>query len=407
MKCRHCGAPLKHTFLDLGFAPPSNAYLAEADLSKPEKYYPLKVKVCDQCWLVQTEDYAQADELFSPEYAYFSSTSRGWLVHAKRYAEKMTHELGLNAQSLVIEVASNDGYLLKNFVAADIPCLGIEPTDSTAAAAEQLGIPVMREFFGEALGQQLTAKGQQADLIAGNNVYAHVPDINDFTRGLKAALKPGGTVTLEFPHLMRLIEQAQFDTVYHEHFSYLSLQTVSRIFAVAGLRVWNVEELSTHGGSLRVYGCHQDDPRPTQATVSSLLQAEIQHGLQDLNTYLKFQPRADKIKDDLLSFLIEQKRLDKKVAAYGAAAKGNTLLNYAGVKPDLVEFVCDAAQAKQSKFMPGSHIPILHPSEMLNRTFDFVLILPWNIAAEVVLQNAALKTKGVRFVTAVPELAVL
>jgi hypothetical protein len=407
MKCRHCGVPLTHTFLDLGFAPPSNAYLTVADLSKPEKYYPLKIKVCDQCLLVQTEDYAQADELFSPEYAYFSSTSSGWLAHAKEYAQKMTKELGLNAQSLVIEVASNDGYLLKNFVAAGIPCLGIEPTDSTATAAEQLGIPVMREFFGEALGQQLAAQGRQADLIAGNNVYAHVPDINDFTRGLKAALKSGGTITLEFPHLMQLIEQAQFDTVYHEHFSYLSLQTVNRIFAAAGLRIWNVEELPTHGGSLRVYGCHQDNPRSTEAAVSSVLQAEFQHGLQDLNTYMKFQPRADKIKDDLLSFLIEQKRLGKKVAAYGAAAKGNTLLNYAGVKPDLVEFVCDAAQAKQGKFMPGSHIPIFHPIEMLNRTFDCVLILPWNIASEVVQQNVALKTKGVRFVTAVPELVVL
>ncbi len=404
MKCRHCGVPLTHTFLDLGFAPPSNAYLTQADLSKPEKHYPLKIKVCDQCWLVQTEDYAQADELFSPEYAYFSSTSSGWLDHAKQYAEKMTYELGLNAQSLVIEVASNDGYLLKNFVAAGIPCLGIEPTDSTAAAAEQLGIPVMREFFGEELGQRLTTKGQQADLIAGNNVYAHVPDINDFTRGLKAALKPGGTITLEFPHLMRLIEQAQFDTVYHEHFSYLSLQTVSRIFAAAGLRVWNVEELPTHGGSLRVYGCHQDDSRSTQAAVASVLQAEVQHGLQDLNIYLKFQPRADKIKDDLVSFLIEQKRLGKKVVAYGAAAKGNTLLNYAGVKPDLVEFACDAAQAKQGKFMPGSHIPILHPSEMLNRTFDCVLVLPWNIADEVIKQNESLIKLGVNFVTAVPQL---
>ena len=406
MKCRYCGASLTHTFLDLGFAPPSNAYLTQADLSKPEKYYPLKIKVCDQCWLVQTEDYAQADELFSPEYAYFSSTSSGWLAHAKGYAEKMTHELGLNAQSLVIEVASNDGYLLKNFVAAGIPCLGIEPTVSTAAAAEQLGIPVIREFFREALGQQLAAKSQQADLIAGNNVYAHVPDINDFTRGLKAALKPGGTITLEFPHLMRLIEQAQFDTVYHEHFSYLSLHTVCRIFAAAGLRVLNVEELPTHGGSLRVYGCHQDDSRATQAAVSSVLQAEVQHGLRDLDTYLKFQPRADKIKDDLLSFLIEQKRLGKKVAAYGAAAKGNTLLNYAGVKPDLVEFVCDAAQAKQGKFMPGSHIPILQPSEILNRTFDFVLVLPWNIADEVIKQNEPLIKLGKKFVTAVPQLKI-
>jgi hypothetical protein len=406
MKCRHCGAPLTHTFLDLGFAPPSNAYLTEADLSKPEKYYPLKIKVCDQCWLVQTEDYAQADELFSPEYAYFSSTSSGWLAHAKRYAEKMTHELGLNAQSLVIEVASNDGYLLKNFVSAGIPCLGIEPTDSTAAAAEHLGIPVLREFFGEALGQQLTAKGQQADLIAGNNVYAHVPDINDFTRGLKAALKLGGTITLEFPHLMRLVEQAQFDTVYHEHFSYLSLQTVSRIFAAAGLRVWNVEELPTHGGSLRVYGCHQNDSRSTQSAVSSLLQAEIQHGLQDLNTYLQFQPRADKIKDDLLGFLIEQKRLGKKVAAYGAAAKGNTLLNYAGVKQDLLEFVCDAAQAKQNKFMPGSHIPICDPKHVNWSELDFVVVLPWNIASEVKEQLSAHLKPSASFVTAVPNLAV-
>ena len=406
MNCRHCKAFLKYTFLDLGFAPPSNAYLSEEDLNHPEVYFPLKIRVCDQCWLVQTEDYVQADKLFIHDYAYFSSTSSSWLTHARQYTEKMTAELGLNAQSLVIEVASNDGYLLKNFVAAGIPCLGIEPTDS-AAAAEQLSIPVMREFFGEALGKQLAKKSQQADLIVGNNVYAHVPDINDFTCGLKAALKPGGTITLEFPHLMRLIEQAQFDTVYHEHFSYLSLQTVSQIFSAEGLRAWNVEELPTHGGSLRVYGCHQNDSRLTQSAVSEMLQKETQHGLQDLNTYLSFQSRADKIKDDLLSFLIEQKRLGKKVAAYGAAAKGNTLLNYAGVKPDLIRFVCDAAKAKQGKFMPGSHIPILHPSEMLNRQFDFLLILPWNIADEVIKQNSHLVSLGKQFVTAVPTLKIL
>lgn len=406
MKCRHCRAPMAHTFLDLGFAPPSNAYLTEADLVKPEKYYPLKIKVCDQCWLVQTEDYAQADELFSPEYAYFSSTSSGWLDHAKRYVKKMTAELGLDTQSLVIEIASNDGYLLKNFLAVGIPCLGIEPTDSTAEAAEQLGITVVREFFGKALGEYLAEKGKQADLIVGNNVFAHVPDINDFTLGLKAALKPSGTITLEFPHLMRLIEQAQFDTVYHEHFSYLSLQTVSRIFNAAGLRVWNVEELPTHGGSLRVYGCHQDDPRSTQTAVSDVLQEEIRHGLQDLNTYLKFQPRADKIKDDLLSFLIEQKRFGKKIAAYGAAAKGNTLLNYAGVKSDLVEFVCDAAQAKQNKFMPGSHIPICDPKLVNWSELDFVIVLPWNIASEVKSQLSAHLKPGTLFVTAVPNLTV-
>ena len=407
MNCRHCKALLKHTFLDLGRAPLSNAYLSKEDLNHPEVYFPLKIRVCDQCWLVQTEDYVQADKLFSSQYAYFSSTSSSWLTHARQYAEKMTAELVLNAQSLVIEVASNDGYLLKNFVATGIPCLGIEPTDSTAAVAEQLGIPVMRKFFGETLGKKLAKKGQQADLIVGNNVYAHVPDINDFTRGLKAALKLSGTITLEFPHLMILIEQAQFDTVYHEHFSYLSLQTVSKIFSAAGLRIFNVEELSTHGGSLRVYGCHQDDPRSTQAAVSGILQKETQHGLQDLNTYLKFQSRANKIKDDLLSFLIEQKRAGKKVAAYGAAAKGNTLLNYAGVKPDMIGFVCDAAQAKQGKFMPGSHIPILHPIEMLNRQFDFVLILPWNIADEVIKQNSQLISRGKQFVIAVPLLKIL
>lgn len=406
MKCRHCGTTLVHTFLDLGFAPPSNAYLSTEDLRRPEKYFPLTIMVCDTCWLVQTEDYAQADELFSSDYAYFSSTSTSWLVHAADYARKMTAMLGLSADSFVIEVASNDGYLLKNFVAAGIPCLGIEPTASTAAAAEQLGVPVRREFFGERLGRELTATGKQADLIAGNNVYAHVPDINDFTRGLKAALKQGGTITLEFPHLMRLIEQVQFDTVYHEHFSYLSLNTVGRIFKACGLRVYDVEQLSTHGGSLRVYGCHDDDARTTTVAVQQLLVQEQQRGLQQLDTYLTFQPKADAIKDALLAFLLEQKRLGRKVAAYGAAAKGNTLLNYAGVKSDLLPFVCDAAAAKQHKYMPGSHIPILPPSALQQRHVDYLLILPWNIAAEVRQQYAWLREQGTRFVTAVPTLAI-
>lgn len=407
MKCRHCGQPLTHTFLDLGFAPPSNAYLTEADLSRPEKYFPLKVKVCDACWLVQTEDYAQADELFNAEYAYFSSTSTGWLKHAQHYANEMQRRLALDAQSLVIEVASNDGYLLRNFVAMGVPCLGIEPTASTAEAAERQGIPVLREFFGEALGESLARQGRQADLIAGNNVYAHVPDINDFTRGLKAALKTGGTITLEFPHLMQLIAQVQFDTIYHEHFSYLSLYTVNRIFKAAGLRVFDVQTLDTHGGSLRVFGCHVDDPRETTDTVGSILAAEETQGLQALPTYLDFQRRADEVKNDLLTFLLEQKRSGKRVAAYGAAAKGNTLLNYAGVKPDLLPLVCDAAAAKQGKFMPGSHIPILAPKALAASEPDFVLILPWNIADEVMKQNQSLKAKGVRFVKAVPRLEVM
>lgn len=407
MKCRHCGVVLAHTFLDLGFAPPSNAYLSDADLLRPEKYYPLKIKVCDNCWLVQTEDYAQANELFSADYAYFSSTSTGWLEHAKQYAEQMIHKFGLSKSSHVIEVASNDGYLLKNFLAAGIPCVGIEPTASTAAAAERLGIPVVREFFGEKLGKLLAVEGRQADLITGNNVYAHVPDINDFTRGLKAVLKPEGIITLEFPHLMELIEYAQFDTVYHEHFSYLSLYSVDKIFKAAGLRVWNVEKLATHGGSLRVYGCHEESAHQTQKAVRELLTEEAKRGMRDLQIYLRFQLRANKIKNDLLRFLVDQMCAGKKIAAYGAAAKGNTLLNYAGVKPDLLPFVCDAAAAKQGKYMPGSHIPIISPYELANSSLDYLLILPWNISTEVQQQNAALKAKGVQFVTAVPELTIL
>jgi SAM-dependent methyltransferase len=404
MNCRHCHQPLQHVFLDLGFAPPSNAYLSAADLKKPERYYPLKLFVCDHCWLVQTEDYAQADELFSPDYAYFSSVSQSWLEHAKSYAEMITGKLGLNGSSLVIEVASNDGYLLKNFVAAGIPCLGIEPTGSTAGAAEKLGIPVMREFFGKALANRLAAEGRQADLILGNNVYAHVPDINDFTVGMKMALKPGGTVTLEFPHLMRLLEHTQFDTVYHEHFSYLSLYSVGQVFSRAGLHIYDVEELPTHGGSLRVYGCHAEDARPTADAVGAMLAEEKRRGMRDLTVYQEFQGRADRVKDDLLLFLIEQKRSGKRVAGYGAAAKGCTLLNYAGVKPDLLPYVCDAAPSKQGKYLPGTHIPILAPDAIRENKPDVVLILPWNIRAEVMQQMAGVREWGGRFAVAVPSI---
>lgn len=406
MNCRHCHSQLNQTFLDLGFAPPSNAYLTESDLVCPEKYFPLKIKVCDQCWLVQTEDYTQADELFRPDYAYFSSTSTSWLAHAAQYTEKIINQLRLNKDSFVIEIASNDGYLLKNFVDSGIPCLGIEPTASTAAAAEKQGVPVLREFFGESLAQHLAAEGRQADLIVGNNVYAHVPDINDFTRGLAEALKPGGTITLEFPHLMRLLEFNQFDTVYHEHFSYFSLFTVDRIFKSADLRIFNVEELPTHGGSLRIYGCHNKDNRSTLPAVSAMLQQELQAGLQLLGTYQNFQDKANKVKNELLLFLIEQKRSGKSVAAYGAAAKGNTLLNYAGVKPDLLPFVCDAAAAKQGKFLPGSHIPVVAPEVLGKYRPDYVLILPWNISHEVMTQLACVREWGGLFVTAVPTIEI-
>lgn len=407
MKCRHCQTELQYVFLDLGHAPPSNAYLSKEALSKPETTFPLKLYVCDQCWLVQTEDYSAADELFSDDYAYFSSTSQSWLKHAARYTESITQRLGLNKNSFVIEVASNDGYLLKNFVAAGIPCLGVEPTDGTADAAEKIGVPVLREFFGEATARALAEEGKRADLICGNNVYAHVPDINDFTTGLRIALKEGGTVNLEFPHLMRLIEKNQFDTVYHEHFSYLSLTSVSRIFAQAGLRVFDIEELPTHGGSLRIYGCHIGDPRTTMPSVTKMLKREIAFGLQDLGVYQGFQLKANKVKNDFLDFLVAQKNAGKSIGAYGAAAKGNTLMNYAGIKHNLIDFVCDAAPSKQGKYMPGSHIPILAPAELAKRKPDWVVIFPWNIAEEVTQQQHQVRSWGGQFVISVPELKVL
>lgn len=407
MKCRHCHSVLDKAFLDLGFAPPSNAYLTEADLTKPEVYFPLKLRVCRECWLVQTEDYARADELFRDDYAYFSSVSKGWLEHAAKYAAMVTDRFSLSRESMVIEVASNDGYLLKNFVKAGIPCLGIEPTASTADAAELLGVPVVREFFGAALGRQLRTEGRQADLIAGNNVYAHVPDINDFTQGIKEVLKPEGVITLEFPHLLNLLEKNQFDTVYHEHFSYLSLYTVCKVFESCGLRVFDVEQIPTHGGSIRVYGCHHASQRVRHASVEQVLLAESESGLQEYSVFENFQSRADQVKDALLSFLIEQKRTGKKVVAYGAAAKGNTLLNYGGVKPDLLSVIADAATSKQGKFMPGSHIPIVSPEVLTHLKPDYVVVLPWNIAAEVMESQHALRRTGAQFVTAVPQLKIV
>lgn len=401
--CRHCKAPLPRVFLDLGHAPPSNAYLSPERLNAPEMTFPLRLRVCESCWLVQTEDFTEADRLFDADYAYFSSTSKGWLDHASRYAAQMIERFALGAGNHVIEVASNDGYLLRNFVSAGVPCLGVEPTASTAAAAEALGIPVLREFFGKALGQRLAAEGWAADLIVGNNVYAHVPDINDFTAGLAAALKPEGVITLEFPHLMRLVEFAQFDTVYHEHFSYLSALTVARVFAATGLRIFDIEELPTHGGSLRVFGCHASAAYAETEGARAVLDEERLRGMGEAAFYVGFQARADAVKDGLLRFLLDAKRDGKTVAAYGAAAKGNTLLNYAGVKPDLLPFVCDAAPSKQGKLMPGSHIPILPPSVLNERRPDYVVILPWNIADEVKRQLTGLSALGTQFFIAVPE----
>ncbi|MBF0103088.1 MAG: class I SAM-dependent methyltransferase [Desulfobacterales bacterium] len=407
MNCRFCGKILTHEFIDLGCAPPSNAYLSAEDINRPEVYYPLKLKVCDSCWLVQTDDYAVAEELFSPNYAYFSSTSSSWMAHARHYCRLITERLCLNSKSFIVEIACNDGYLLKNFVEAGIPCLGIEPTASTAAVAKDLGIPVLQEFFGQSLGRRLAAEGQNADLIIGNNVYAHVPDINDFTTGLKTLLKPGGTITLEFPHLMQLIEHTQFDTIYHEHFSYLSLYTLIHIFRNAGLRVFDAEELTTHGGSLRIYGCHLEDPRPDTGIITSLLDEESSRGMRNPLLYKSFQVRADNVKNCFLQFLLDQKAAGKTVAAYGAAAKGNTLLNYAGIKPDLLPYVVDRNAAKQGNFLPGSRIPIVSEDRIREKQPDFIVILPWNIKEEVMEQLTYVREWGGQFVTAIPMLEVL
>lgn len=400
--CRHCAAPLSIRFLDLGFAPPSNAYLTPEDLQKPEVTFPLRLLACGTCRLVQTEDFAAADALFTEDYAYFSSTSQGWLDHAARYADMAIERFGLGPKSHVMEVASNDGYLLKNFFAKGIPCVGVEPTQSTADAARAQGIPVVQDFFG----MELAATLDQADLIAGNNVYAHVPDINDFTAALKATLKPQGVITLEFPHLMQLVTLRQFDTVYHEHFSYLSLLAVDRIFAAAGLRIFDVEELPTHGGSLRIFGCHDTADHAQRGSVAALMERERANGMDGNDFYLAFQSQADDVKNDFLRFLLQAKAEGKSVAGYGAAAKGNTIMNYAGVRPDLLPFICDAAPAKIGKLMPGSHIPILAPAALRANRPDYLIILPWNIAAEVKTQCSDLAALGTRFVTAVPKLQV-
>lgn len=405
--CRHCGNQQLHSLVDLGFAPPSNAYLSRKHLAQAEMTLPLNIRVCDHCWLVQTLDYAAPETFFSENYAYFSSTSSSWLVHAKEYCSEMLSRFSLDKHSFVLEVAANDGYLLKNFIRAGIPCLGIEPTASTAAAAKALGIDIIEDFFTESLANNLVSKGLCVDLLVANNVFAHVPDINDFSRAIAKVLAPEGIVTLEFPHLLQLIQQVQFDTIYHEHFSYLSLYTVKLILDSVGLRVFDVEELTTHGGSLRVYACHQNASHQISDAVEKVIKAEKKGKLQELEGYKGFQDKVESIKYQLVEFLIEQKRLGRSVVAYGAAAKGNTLLNFVGVKPDLLPKVYDAAPSKQGKFLPGSHIPILAPSEMPLQAPNYVLILPWNIADEVIEQLSHLRRQGTQFVIAIPQLTIL
>lgn len=394
-------------FVDLGSAPPSNAYLTPEQLKQPEKWYPLRVLVCDQCWLVQTEDFAQADELFDAEYAYFSSFSNSWLAHAQRYVEDMVVRFALTERSHVAEIAANDGYLLQYVKAKGIPCTGVEPTASTATAARERGIYIIEDFFGVRLAEQMVQNGQQADLTAANNVLAHVPDINDFVAGFSRLLKPSGVATFEFPHLMQLVGQNQFDTIYHEHFSYLSLTSVATIFEANGLSVFDVEQLPTHGGSLRVYAQRGDSGRHAVSDrVTSILKLEESAGMKTREYYQGFQARAEKVKDDFLRYLLNARFEGRRVAAYGAAAKGNTLLNFAGIRPDLIEFVVDRNPAKQGKFLPGSRIPIVSEERLKTERPEDIVILPWNLTDEVIRQLDYARHWNVRFITAVPSLAV-
>ena len=409
MICRHCGSSNIKPVIDLGSSPPSNAYLLPEDLFKLEKWYPLRVNVCAECFLVQTEDYANADELFDVDYAYFSSFSKTMLDHSKSYVDDMVQRCSLNKDSMVIEIAANDGYLLQYVKDKNIPCLGVEPTRSTAEAARGKGLEIVEEFFGVALAKKLIDKGFSADLTVANNVLAHVPDINDFVEGYSLLLKPSGVATFEFPYLVNLLEKNQFDTIYHEHYSYLSLTAVDTIFNANGLHVFDVESVDTHGGSLRVFAERKDSPREQvkPAIVKELLAEEESKGYLSDEAYIGFQATAEKAKNDLLKFLITAKEEGKSVCAFGAAAKGNTFINFAGIRSDLISMVADSNPSKQGKYMPGSRIPIVSESELASRKPDYVIILPWNLTAEISGRLDYMREWGCSFVVGIPELKIL
>lgn len=406
MECRFCNNELTHVFADLNDAPPSNSYLKAADLKKEEARYPLKVWTCEKCFLTQLDEFKSHSEIFDEDYAYFSSFSSSWVAHSKKYADDRIAEFGLNKSSMVVEVASNDGYLLQHFKTAGIPCLGVEPTKSTADAARKKGIETREVFFGKDSAIQLKEEGNQADLTAANNVLAHVPDIMDFIGGFKILLKENGVSTFEFPHLMQLVANNQFDTIYHEHFSYLSLISVQAMMKDAGLRVFHVEEIPTHGGSLRVYATHENAIHKTRESVEKILQKEKNTGMDKMDFYTGFQKNIEKVCKDFMEFLKQAKTEGKKVAAYGAAAKGNTLMNYCNIDSDLISFVCDLSPHKQNMYMPGSKIAIKHPDEIQNQKPDFVVILPWNIKDEVSKQLSYIRDWGGKFVVAIPELKI-
>ena len=408
MNCRFCKAPLEHVFIDLNNSPASNSFLTREQLNEPEVFYPLKVYTCTNCFLVQVDEYKKSGAIFDKDYAYFSSYSKDWLAHSKAYVEKMTKRFDLDSKSFVVEIASNDGYLLQYFKERAIPVLGVEPTANTAKVAIDKGIETVVDFFGVRLATQLAGANKKADLLLGNNVLAHVPDIVDFVGGMKILLKDSGVITMEFPHLLQLIDNNQFDTIYHEHFSYLSFYTVKQIFESAGLKLFDVEEIPTHGGSLRIYATHQQDAQQQVSdNVATLLDKEIKAGINKVRYYNGFTQKAFNAKILLLQFLIDQKRQNKKVAAYGAAAKGNTLLNYCGVKNDLIDFVVDANPHKQNKFLPASHIPVVDESKIRETQPDFVLILPWNLKSEITNQLSYIRNWGGKFVIPIPEIEII
>lgn len=408
MKCRFCNNNLTIKFIDLVSSPPSNSFLTNKELNEPETYFPLKIFLCDKCFLVQIDEYKKSDEIFNERYAYFSSFSKSWIEHSKKYVSMITKRLKLNENSFVVEIASNDGYLLQYFKKLNIPCLGIEPALNTAAAAKKRGIDVIEDFFGVRLAKELSLKTKKPDLLLGNNVLAHVPDINDFVRGLKLYLSESGVITMEFPHLMQLIENNQFDTIYHEHFSYLSFLTVKSIFESHGLEVFDVDQLSTHGGSLRIYARHkEDDSKEKSSNVQDLINVEISKKMNTIDYYNGFQKKANKIKYELVEFLIKQKKAKKRIIAYGAAAKGNTLLNYCGIKSDLIEFVVDRSPYTQGKYLPGSHIPIVNEKKIKELKPDYIIILPWNIKDEIIKQLDYVNEWNCKFIIPIPKMEIL
>ena len=407
MICRFCKTQLEHVFIDLQNSPASNSFLKEEELNEPETFFPLKVYTCSNCFLVQIDEYKKSDAIFNGDYVYFSSYSQSWLAHAKSYTQLMTDRFALNTNSLVIEIASNDGYLLQYFNENKIAVLGIEPSANTAEVAVQKGIATVVDFFGVRLATSLISQNKKADLLLGNNVLAHVPDINDFVGGMKIILKDQGVITMEFPHLMQLVDNNQFDTIYHEHFSYLSFYTVKQIFESQGLEMFDVQEIPTHGGSLRIYAKHKEDiTKHISENVEALLNKEKAKGINNLEYYKNFTQKALTVKMNLTEFLIQQKRAGKLVAAYGAAAKGNTLLNYCGIKKDMIDFVVDANPHKQNKFLPASHIPVVDEQYLKNKKPDFVLILPWNLKDEVTAQLQYIRAWGGKFVVPIPELEI-